>query len=304
MMPTSRCCPVCHTAAEMATVFAEESIDSSRLSGFSYASRKEPEYMSHRLVRCPVCALVYVCNPPEQVELTQAYHTAEYDSSDEADDAAQSYIRAIAPILAKLPTKQRVLEIGSGTGIFLELLKNQGFSELIGIEPSAAAIAAAPAHRREWLRQGIFEESAFAPASFDLICCFMTLEHVRDPMQIALSARQLLRPQGVFVTVTHDYSSFVNRCLGKKSPIIDIEHMQLFSQSSVSELFQRAGFEHISTAPFSNRYSLNYWLRLAPLPKRIKSALKWLNFHTGMGQLKIAVNVGNTLTAGFQTDAN
>jgi len=28
--------------------------------------------------------------------------------------------------------------------------------------------------------------------------------------------------------------------------------------------------------------------------------LKWFNFHTGIGRLKIGVNVGNTITAGFR----
>lgn len=299
-MSITRPCPVCNAPPEEATLFLEESIDQALLSGFSYASRKEPEYMCHCLVRCPSCELIYTSNPPEQAELAQAYHIAEYDSSEEANDAALSYISAILPILAQLKTKTSVLEIGSGTGIFLELLKNEGFTELVGVEPSSAAIAAAPAHRREWLRMGIFEESAFEPASFDLICCFMTMEHVRNPMDTALSAWRLLRPGGAFVTVTHDYGSLVNRLLGKRSPIIDIEHMQLFSTVSICELFNRSEFIEISTVPFINRYSLDYWIRLAPLPKALKRTLKWISIRTGMGRLKIGVNVGNTITAGFR----
>ena len=299
-MSITRPCPICNTPAEDATLFLEECLDQALLSDFSYASRKEPEYMCHRLVRCSTCELIYASNPPEQAELARAYHIAEYDSSDEANDAALSYISAIQPILAKLKTKTSVLEIGSGTGIFLELLQNEGFTELVGIEPSSAAIAAAPAHRREWLRMGIFEESSFKPASFDLICCFMTMEHVRNPMDTALSAWLLLKPGGIFVTVTHDYGSLVNRLLGKRSPIIDIEHMQLFSKVSICELFKRSGFIEISTAPFINRYSLDYWIRLAPLPKVLKRTLKWISMRTGIGRLKIGVNVGNTITAGFR----
>ena len=299
-MSTTRPCPVCNTSTEAATLFMKESIDQSLISGFSYASRKEPEYMCHRLVSCPTCKLIYASNPPEQSELAQAYHIAEYDSSQEANDAALSYIRAITPILAKLKTKTSVLEIGAGTGIFLELLKNEGFTKLVGVEPSTAAIAAAPTHRHEWLRLGIFEESAFKPASFDLICCFMTMEHVRNPMETALSAWQLLKPGGVFVTVTHDYGSLVNRLLGKKSPIIDIEHMQLFSKPSIYELFNRSGYIQITTAHFINRYTLDYWLRLTPLPRILKQSLKWISMHTHVGRLKMGINVGNTITAGFR----
>lgn len=299
-MSITRSCPVCQTSAENASLFQAESIDESRISGFSFASRKEPEYMCHRLVRCKTCDLVFASNPPEQDELAQAYHVAEYDSSEEANDAAQTYIKAMQPTLTKLQRKERVLEIGSGTGILLELLKGEGFTDLVGIEPSSAAIAAAPVHRRNWLREEIFEESAFEPASFDLICCFMTMEHVRDPMATALATRRLLRPGGAFVTVTHDYGSLVNRMMGKRSPIIDIEHMQLFSQVSICELFKRCGFIDISAKPFINRYSLCYWLRLAPLPKVVKHSLKWASAHTGMDRFQIGLNVGNTIAAGFR----
>ncbi|WP_254431162.1 class I SAM-dependent methyltransferase [Achromobacter ruhlandii] len=300
-MSNSRDCPICGASSSEARIFQKEDIDESRISGFSYASRKEPEYMCHQLVQCPVCDLVYVSSPPAQEELAQAYHVADYDSSEEAADAAQAYIKAMGPILDRLARRDSVLEIGSGTGVLLDLLKNRGFSELIGVEPSSAAINAAPEHRRGWLREGIFQEDDFEPASFDLICCFMTMDHVQDPMATAQSAARLLRPGGAFVTVTHDYRSFVNRAMGKRSPIIDIEHMQLFSQTSIRELMQRCGFGNISVSPFVNRYALSYWMRLAPLPAGIKRGLKQATQVVGLDKIKIGLNVGNTIAAGFRT---
>src|SRR5262249_26899851 len=159
--------------SDRASVFLEENIDQAKLSAMSFASRKEPEFMSHRLVLCPTCDLVYVDRPPGGDELARAYHMADYDSAEEANDAALAYVKAIQPILEKLPRKEAALEIGTGTGIFLEYLSRAGFTTLVGVEPSAAAIAAAPAHRRAWIREGIFEEDAYQPESFDLVCCFM-----------------------------------------------------------------------------------------------------------------------------------
>lgn len=280
----------------------EESFDKARLSGFSYASRKEPEFMCHRLVQCTVCDLVYVNDPPKQDELAAAYHVAEYDTSEEADDAASAYIRAIAPLLAHLPQKQRALEIGTGNGIFLEKLASLGFSDLVGVEPSTAAIAAAPERRRAWIREGIFREADFEPETFDLICCFMTMEHVADPGAIARSAFRLLRRGGAFVTVTHDYRSLVNRMLGKRSPIIDIEHMQLFSARSIDELFKRSGYADIHVRTFSNSYPIPYWIRLAPLPRFMKRIAISTLTALGAGRLNLAFNVGNTCAYGFRKD--
>ena len=120
MIEKSRTCPVCHAGFDMAELFFEQNIDPSKLSGFSFASRKEPEYMCHRLVRCSNCDLVYADQPPDATELAHAYHVAEYDSSEEANDAAAAYVRALQPTLSLLARHHSVLEIGAGTGIFLE----------------------------------------------------------------------------------------------------------------------------------------------------------------------------------------
>ena len=295
-----RCCPACQTDSQRARLFLAESLDRARLSEFSFASRKEPEFMSHRLVQCPTCDLVYVDMPPDEDELAHAYHVANYDSSDEADDAAKSYIQAVRPTLNKLAHRKIALEIGTGTGIFLEHLAAEGFEKLIGIEPSHAAVIAAPEHRRKWIRETIFNESDFEPASFDLICCFMTMEHVRNPDVLAHSALRLLRPGGAFVTVTHDYRSMVNRLLGKRSPIIDIEHMQLFSKQSIRYLFEHAGFCDVTVGAFTNTYALRYWTRLAPVPRIPKHFLARVMAATGIERIKCGLNVGNTITAGFR----
>lgn len=299
-MGESRPCPVCHNGSEKAKLFIEKNIDSAKLSGFSFASRKEPEYMCHRLVLCPNCDLVYADQPPGEDELAQAYHVADYDSSEEANDAASSYIRAIRPMLGALARRQSALEIGTGTGIFLECLSREGFTKLVGVEPSSAAIAAAPEYRQAWICKGMFEEKDFTPESFDLICCFMTMEHVRDPNIIARTALRLLRPGGAFVTVTHDYRSLINRLLGKRSPIIDIEHLQLFSEQSVRYLFEHAGYTNVTVNSFVNTYSLRYWMRMTPLPYGLKHGISNLMSAFGIDHIKLGINVGNHITAGFK----
>jgi SAM-dependent methyltransferase len=299
-MVFERPCPVCGAPASAAKLFIEENIDSSRISDFTFASRKQPEYMCHRLVQCPSCDLVYVPQPPAQDELAAEYHRAAYDSSEEGNDAANSYLKAIEPIIAQLSQRHSALEIGTGTGVFLESLRSVGFENLVGIEPSESAIAAAPESRRAWIREGIFNAADFESASFDLICCFMTMEHVADPGYIAHSALRLLKPGGAFVTVTHDYRSWVNKLLGKKSPIIDIEHMQLFSERSITELFRINNFKRINVRRFSNSYALRYWVRLAPVPGKIKAALLSLLEGTGVAKSKLSFNVGNSIAAGFK----
>ncbi len=296
---SARSCPVCGDSSSNARRFLDERIDPSRLNEFSFASRKEPEFFNYSMVQCTNCDLVFVDRPPSQQALHQAYHQADYDSSEEANDAAAAYLRELAPVIARLD-RNAALEIGTGTGVLLEGLKERGFQDVLGVEPSTAAIEAAPPHRKMWIREGIFRESDYRPASFDLICCFMTLEHVHDPTEIAASVGRLLKPGGAFVTVTHDNRSTVNRLLGRRSPIIDVEHMQLFSKRSIAELFRRTGYTDVVVSPFANRYAVSYWMRLMPLGRGIKQAIVRGSNLLGLGRRKVSINVGNMVAVGYR----
>ena len=302
MTDTQRSCPLCGAGPARAAPFIGDSIDEGRIDASSFASRKTPEYMSHAMVRCLDCDLVYVDRPPSEADLAASYHAADYDSAEEAEDAADAYARASAPMLKKLKGRGAALEIGTGTGAFLERLQRAGFAELVGVEPSAAAIEAAPAHRKGWIRKGIFEEKDFAPASFDLICCFMTLEHVRDPGALVTSVRRLLKPGGVFVAVTHDYRGLLNLVLGRRSPIIDLEHMQLFSRASSRTLLSSHGYVRVDGVGYRNAYRPSYWLRLAPIPAPLKARLLGWLLKSRLDRRRLAVNVGNYMSWGFRED--
>lgn len=294
----TRVCPVCGVGPGRATVFLEASFDAGRLTAGSFASRKTPEFMSYRLLQCLGCETVYAAAAPPAEMLAHAYAEADYDSSEEATLAADTYAAALAPAIAALPQRGRALEIGSGTGVLLQRLLDAGFTEAVGIEPSAAAIAAADPAVRGLIREGVFSEADFESKSFDLICCFQTLEHVSDPRALARSCARLLRPGGILALVTHDYSALLNRVLGRRSPIIDIEHLQLFCPFSLDRLLHDAELPSRGIKALRNRYPLRYWLRLMPLPGGLKRAVAGLLGFMGLDRVRFGLNVGNLLAIG------
>ena len=75
------------------------------------------------------------------------------------------------------------------------------------------------------------------------------------------------------MTVSHNYRHWLMRLLGARSPIIDIEHLQVFSPASLRTALERAGFKDAQIRPFANRYPLHYWVRLAPIPQPLKRPL-------------------------------
>jgi SAM-dependent methyltransferase len=294
----ARSCPVCGSPSEKSRLFLDRSIDLTRITQASFASRKSPEYMSHRLVRCVDCTTIYAVEGPSPDILAAVYRDASYDTAVEAEMAATTYANIVAPHVARLPRRRALLEIGTGTGVFLARMEKAGFQTRIGIEPSQAAIQAADPAVKPLIREGVFDPADFAPGSISMICCFQTLEHVPDPRKLVEDSFNLLEPGGLLALITHNADGALNRLLGRRSPIIDIEHLQLFSPDNMRFLLQKANFERIGIESLSNTYPLRYWLRLAPVP--MKQKILAIADSTGIGALKFSANVGNIITTAWK----
>jgi SAM-dependent methyltransferase len=291
-----RACPVC--GATEYIKFADEYIDPKRISGFSYASRKHPEFMCLRLVRCLGCNLVYAPNPPDTSFLSAAYADAAYDSSLEAQCAAQSYAHELAPYLSRLHNRNTAVDVGAGSGPLLPWLREIGFQNVIGVEPSRAAINAAPPSVRPMLREGMFGPELLDDVKPSLICSFMTLEHMDEPGLFVRTAHNLLEPDGMIAVIVHNWQGLLNRTLGLRSPIIDVEHLQLFNPGSLKTLLNLAGFTDIKIITICNSYPLTYWLRLTPISPKLKMLIDAALRKLSLSDIKLPLRVGNILAIG------
>jgi len=295
----ARPCPLCGSSDE-SRVFAEANIDARGLGEFAFSSRKLPEYMHYRLLSCPVCDLLYASPVPPVRALEPAYREAAYDSAEEADCASRTYGAVLRRFIGRLPDRDGALDIGAGDGAFLERLLDEGFTRVCGVEPSAAPLRAAKAEVRPLLHQGMFDAAEFQSGSLSLVTCFQTLEHLYDPLAMCRSAYGLLKEGGAAFFVCHDRQAVSARLLGARSPIFDIEHLQLFSPRSVRSLLERSGFADIEVGSLRNRYPLHYWMKLLPLPAGLKSGLVGLLKRTGLGHLPISIPAGNMTAIGFK----
>jgi SAM-dependent methyltransferase len=294
---TARSCPVCGSADD-SRIFAEQRLDLAALDQHAFASRKRPEHMRLRLVECPTCDLVYASPVPSPEALAQAYDAAAFDSVEEARFAARTYADELRDLITDLPERRGALDIGTGEGAFLSELLGLGFADVGGVEPSRAPIDVADPAVAELIEHDVFRPGIRPPASLNLVTCFQTIEHVPDPAAFVRDAAELLAPGGLLAIVCHDRRAAINRLLSMRSPIIDIEHMQLFSPQSVGELLRRGGLQDVSHRTIRNRYPARYWARLLPLPSGARALLERGLERSGLGARPFALNVGNMLAWG------
>lgn len=294
-----RPCPLCGST-DASQIFADANFNLEKLDDFGFASRKLPEYMHYRLINCPTCDLLYASPVPDDDFLHQSYHEASFDSQEEARCAARTYGSFLPRICANIPTKVGALDIGTGDGVFLKELMASGFTEVMGVEPSVAPIEAADADIKPLIKHDIFRPEAFAPSSLSLVTCFQTLEHLTDPLLMAKSAYQVLKPGGAVFFIGHNRRAMSAKILGRKSPIFDIEHLQLFSNKSGGELLKRAGFEKIEVLRVYNRYPLHYWCKLFPIPSGMKQGVINGSKKIGVGKIPIKIPAGNIAMIGYK----
>src|SRR5271168_429430 len=105
---TLRPCPACGNTDDAHEMYPQR-LDLSRVDAMSYSSRKEPEYMSLRMVVCPQCDLLYASRIPSSSFLEDAYAETAYDSDVEAGYAAASYAESLRGLLERLPDRDSVL---------------------------------------------------------------------------------------------------------------------------------------------------------------------------------------------------
>jgi len=216
----------------------------------------------------------------------------------ESHYAARNHGLLLRSVLSLLPDRGRALDIGAGDGAFLDELRALGFAEIEGIEPSSGPLRDASPENRGVIHQGFFSDLNLATGAYSLVTCFQTIEHVEDAKALADGVMRLLKPGGLFLVVCHNFRALSARLLKHRSPIFDIEHLQLFSPVSLLNFFHQAGYQDIVIAPFTNRYPIEYWLKLAPTPKVASRIIERAVSFFRLAKICVPLRAGNLYAYG------
>lgn len=256
--------------------------------------------MHHQLMECRRCGVLFSSPIPNAAEIGKAYAEASFESHSEARFAAMTYASILPRIMRRLPDLNGAVDVGTGTGVFLLQMLQRGFQNIIGFEPSHAPVAAAETAVRRMIREEPFSRHALASNSVSLVTCHQTIEHLLDPREFCADALSILKPGGALYLVMHNRRSLSALIMGKKSPIFDIEHLQLFCRRSIGRLLEDIGFRDINFATVFNTYPLYYWLRLSPLPQTIKDPIvNW--FRSGpLANITLKCPAGNFAAVAYK----
>jgi SAM-dependent methyltransferase len=159
----------------------------------------------------------------------------------------------------------RVLDVGCGTGFYVDQWRELGIGQIAGLDLTETAVAklreAYPG--LEFVAADIGENSLpFDPGSFDVVSAFDVLFHIVDDARYAQAMKNvfaLLKPGGVFVWS----DNFLQH--GRKAAA---QHQVSRSLEVSTQLLRDAGFEIVSRRPM-------FWLMNGPVDSTSRVMASW-----------------------------
>ena len=248
------------------------------------------------MVRCDRCHLIYSNPIWEPDEFKAAYEKAEYIIEEQISNYASDYARQLKRLMQKMESHESLLEIGCGDGFFLKEAKAAGFRHVHGVEPGRDAVGRAPEDIRKNIINDFFQPGLFQNEKFDVICLFQVFDHLLDPGTIIQDLLPMLKPGGWLLAINHNIHSWMTRILRESSPMFDIQHIYLFDPKTMKLLMHQHGFEEIACHSIVNRYAMNYFLKMLPLPGIVKSTLVRSVDGLKMGGVTVPMAAGNMVT--------
>lgn len=207
------------------------------------------------LYRCQSCKFLFTQNTPLEDNIGPYYQSEDYISH---SDTTKGFINKVYHVVRdimlgkkfklidKLSTTKNILDIGCGTGYFLNFMKGKQYTTL-GVEPDPNARE----HGKKNFGLNIQSNEALLNGEikeqFNTISMWHVLEHVFQPDLYLKKIHQLLDDKGHLIVAVpnhqcYDAAYYKEHWAGYDVPI----HLWHFSPDTMTRLANKNGFEIIS----------------------------------------------------------
>ncbi len=217
------------------------------------------------IVRCTRCKVIYKDPFPKPLMLQQGYE----ESIDEQylallPERRATFRHVLATIERHIGKKQkiknkkrRILDIGCAEGTLLSLARERGW-DVAGVEPNKHLVKWAKKNQNLEIMQGSVYNKRLKRNSFDVITLLDVIEHVHNPIKFLSRCNELLVPGGTIFISTPDIGSPIARVMRRRWFYILSIHVFYFTEQTLSNILNKAGFCNVETHPYLLRTRLSY----------------------------------------------
>jgi len=233
-METVDLCPVCRTSEFISFLTVPD------------------HFLTHEVFtiqQCKTCGLKFVNPRPKELEMAKYYQTEDYIShnSQKGDFISKLYriargisVRRKHRMVTKYTHVKKLLDIGCGTGYFLQYCMNKGI-EVFGLEPNPMARSFA----RDTNKLTVFKDldELGEEANFNCITMWHVVEHIHSLNDTLSRIKKLLKSDGVLIVAFPNCNSWDAKKYKQFWAAYDVpRHLYHFNASSFTELVKNHGW--------------------------------------------------------------
>jgi len=222
---------------------------------------------TYNISECAECRIAVTHPFPSGDELARLYSCGNYRTNQgkRFGNLIESLIHLGRLIKRGRITKHikpgRILDIGCGRGLFLDVMRRGGWS-VLGTELSKeTASYASEVYDLEVLTGDLIKHQ-LPGESLDAININQVLEHLKNPAEVLTECRRLLRKGGLLVISVPDLRS-LQFTVGKENWfLLDLPcHLFHFTEEGLKGLLKKNGFHIRRIKRFNREYSPFGWLQ-------------------------------------------
>jgi SAM-dependent methyltransferase len=248
------------------------------------------------VVRCEHCHLMRTDPRPSRQSIG-LYYPADYSPYLQTAVAGVSSSRRLGrklfdPLDVSTPplAPGRLLELGSASGSYLAAMRRLGW-DVTGVEPDRASATRAAQMSGGCVHCAGVEDVEFDRESYDLICAWMTFEHLHDPVAAFRRCHTWLRPGGWIAFSVPDCGSWQFRTFRGQWFALQLPtHLHHFTPNTLTRILTDCGFVNVqirwqrtlSDVALSLAYAVEWtcpWV--VPQPRKLADSL----FSRGLARL-------------------
>jgi 2-polyprenyl-3-methyl-5-hydroxy-6-metoxy-1,4-benzoquinol methylase len=219
---------------------------SSEFSAFLSCKDNTVSRETFQIVQCNSCGFKFTNPRPEEAELGKYYKSEEYVShSNTSKGFINSTYQSVRKytllkklqLISKYYKTGNILDIGCGTGEFLNTCKNAKWNA-VGIEPDDSAREMAIKNYQLDVRKED-ELKSLPDASFDVISMWHVLEHVPRLNERVEELKRLIKPKGIIIIAVPNCNSWDAKKYKENWAAYDVpRHLYHFTPTDISTLFR------------------------------------------------------------------
>lgn len=214
---------------------------------------------SYDVVKCKTCGFIFANNMPEQEYFNAYYENMSkwefnYFSGDMPDQYYKHAHKTLNFINKWVTNKEaKILDVGCSTGALLAVMKQSGFKNLVGLDPSLECVNKVKRIPGIDAIKGTIS-SINVTTKFDLITIASVLEHIADLKEALLKITWLLNDGGYIFVEVPDLNRFHEQVFTPFQQF-SIEHINYFTPTSITNALGSVGFKVIDIVDVQNETS-------------------------------------------------